>query len=110
MDPVEHPVALQLGGSEPGLLAQAARIGAELGFDEINLHCGCPSDRVQAVRFGACLMREPALVAGSVAAMIEAVSPLDTPVPITVKCRLGVDGDHQIGRSSRRAGCVSTDK
>src|SRR3546814_2530985 len=59
MDPVEHPVALQLGGSEPGLLAQAARIGAELGFDEINLNCGCPSDRVQAGRFGACLMREP---------------------------------------------------
>src|SRR3546814_124231 len=95
MDPVEHPVALQLGGSEPGLLAQAARIGAELGFDEINLNCGCPSDRVQAGRFGACLMREPALVAGSVAAMIEAVSTLETPVPITVKCRLGVDDDHR---------------
>src|SRR5690606_29114241 len=69
MDPVEHPVALQLGGSEPALLAQAARIGAEHGFDEINLNCGCPSDRVQAGRFGACLMREPALVADSVAAM-----------------------------------------
>src|SRR3546814_1909033 len=79
MGPVEHPVALQLGGSEPGLLAQAARIGAELGFDEINLNCGCPSDRVQGGRFGACLMREPALVAGSVAAMIEAVSTLETP-------------------------------
>src|SRR3546814_11993800 len=64
MDPVEHPVALQLGGSEPGLLAQAARLGAELGFDEINLNCGCPSDRVQAGRFGACLMREPRRVAG----------------------------------------------
>src|SRR3546814_5818434 len=62
MDPGEHPVALQLGGSEPGLLAQAARIGAELGFDEINLNCGCPSDRVQTGRFGACLLREPALV------------------------------------------------
>src|SRR3546814_9563385 len=95
MDPVEHPVALQLGGSEPGLLAQAARIGAELGFDEINLNCGCPSDRVQAGRFGACLMREPRLVAESVAAMIEAVSTLETPVPITVKCRLGVDDDHR---------------
>src|SRR3546814_76842 len=95
MDPVEHPVALQLGGSEPGMLAQAARIGAGLGFDEINLNCGCPSDRVQAGRFGACLMREPALVAGSVAAMIEAVSTLETPVPITVKCRLGVDDDHR---------------
>ena len=95
MDPVEHPVALQLGGSEPALLAQAARIGAERGFDEINLNCGCPSDRVQAGRFGACLMREPALVAESIAAMIEAVSALETPVPVTVKCRLGVDDDHR---------------
>ena len=91
LDPVEHPVALQLGGSEPALLAQAARIGAEHGFDEINLNCGCPSDRVQAGRFGACLMREPALVADSVAAMIAAVPE----VPITVKCRLGVDDDHE---------------
>ena len=91
MDPSEHPVALQLGGSEPALLAQAARIGAEHGFDEINLNCGCPSDRVQAGRFGACLMREPQLVADSVAAMIAAVP--DT--PITVKCRLGVDDDHE---------------
>ncbi len=90
MDPVEHPVALQLGGSEPALLAQAARIGAELGFDEINLNCGCPSDRVQAGRFGACLMREPGLVAESVAAMIGACD-----VPVTVKCRLGVDDDHR---------------
>ncbi|MFD0321517.1 tRNA dihydrouridine(20/20a) synthase DusA [Lysobacter gummosus] len=90
MDPVEHPVALQLGGSEPALLAQAARIGAERGFDEINLNCGCPSDRVQAGRFGACLMREPALVAASVAAMVAACD-----VPVTVKCRLGVDDDHR---------------
>ena len=89
LDPSEHPVALQLGGSEPELLAQAARIGAEAGFDEINLNCGCPSDRVQAGRFGACLMREPALVADSVAAMIAACK-----VPVTVKCRLGVDDDH----------------
>ena len=88
LDPVEHPVALQLGGSEPALLAQAARIGAEHGFDEINLNCGCPSDRVQAGRFGACLMREPALVADSVAAMVAACK-----VPVTVKCRLGVDDD-----------------
>jgi tRNA-dihydrouridine synthase A len=88
MDPVEHPVALQLGGSEPALLAQAARIGAEHGFDEINLNCGCPSDRVQAGRFGACLMREPELVAESVAAMVAACD-----VPVTVKCRLGVDDD-----------------
>ena len=72
LDSVEHPVALQLGGSEPALLAQAARIGSEAGFDEINLNCGCPSDRVQAGRFGACLMREPALVADSVAAMVVA--------------------------------------
>ncbi len=93
MDPIEHPVALQLGGSEPELLAQAARIGAERGFDEINLNCGCPSDRVQAGRFGACLMREPELVAESVAAMIDACN-----VPVTVKCRLGVDDDHDYDR------------
>ena len=106
MDPSEHPVALQLGGSEPELLAQAARIGAEAGFDEINLNCGCPSDRVQAGRFGACLMREPQLVADSVAAMIEACD-----VPVTVKCRLGVDDDHDWNRFARfvdaiaEAGC-----
>jgi tRNA-dihydrouridine synthase A len=98
MDRSEHPVALQLGGSEPELLAQAARIGAEAGFDEVNLNCGCPSDRVQAGRFGACLMREPQRVAASVAAMIEAVSTLPRPVPVTVKCRLGVDDDHDWGR------------
>jgi tRNA-dihydrouridine synthase A len=108
MDPSEHPVALQLGGSEPALLAQAARIGAEAGFDEINLNCGCPSDRVQAGRFGACLMREPALVADSVAAMIAAC-----PVPVTVKCRLGVDDDHEWERflafidTIAEAGCRS---
>lgn len=93
LDPVEHPVALQLGGSEPELLAQAARIGAGSGFDEINLNCGCPSDRVQAGRFGACLMREPTLVAASVAAMIEGCAGVGRPVPITVKCRLGIDDD-----------------
>jgi tRNA-dihydrouridine synthase A len=82
----EHPVALQLGGSAPARLAKAAKIGAELGYDEINLNVGCPSDRVQSGRFGACLMREPALVADCAAAMRAAVS-----VPITVKCRLGVD-------------------
>ncbi|MBV6788598.1 tRNA dihydrouridine(20/20a) synthase DusA [Xanthomonas euvesicatoria] len=87
-DAVEHPLALQLGGSDPALLAQAAAIAQEWGFDEINLNCGCPSDRVQAGRFGACLMREPALVAECVAAMCAA-----THVPITVKCRLGVDDD-----------------
>lgn len=94
MDPGEHPVALQLGGSEPVVLAQAARIGAEAGFDEINLNCGCPSDRVQAGRFGACLMREPALVAESVAAMIAGVADVGRDVPVTVKCRLGIDDDH----------------
>src|SRR5688572_10882406 len=88
LDPSEHPVALQLGGSEAGLLAEAARIGAAHGFDEVNLNCGCPSDRVQAGRFGACLMREPALVAASVRAMVAACD-----VPVTVKCRLGVDDD-----------------
>ena len=92
-DPVEHPVALQLGGSEPALLAQAARIGAEWGYDEVNLNCGCPSDRVQAGRFGACLMREPALVADCVAAMASAVR-----IPVTVKCRLGVDDEHDYDR------------
>lgn len=95
MDASEHPVALQLGGSEPAALAQAARIGAEFGFDEINLNCGCPSDRVQAGRFGACLMREAGLVADCVAAMIDAVP---ATVPVTVKCRLGVDDDHEWDR------------
>jgi tRNA-dihydrouridine synthase A len=84
--PVEHPVAVQLGGSQPRELAEAARICAELGYDEINLNVGCPSDRVQEGRFGACLMREPALVREGVAAMRAAVR-----VPVTVKCRLGVD-------------------
>jgi tRNA-dihydrouridine synthase A len=85
-DPAEHPVALQLGGSVPAALAQCARIGADAGFDEINLNAGCPSDRVQDGRFGACLMTEPDLVGDCVAAMKAAVS-----VPVTVKCRLGVD-------------------
>ena len=88
-DAAEHPVALQLGGSDPAHLAQATRIGVEHGYDEVNLNVGCPSDRVQAGRFGACLMREPQLVADSVAAMIAACK-----VPVTVKCRLGVDDDH----------------
>jgi tRNA-dihydrouridine synthase A len=85
-DAVEHPVALQLGGNDPTLLAQAARIGADFGYAEINLNCGCPSDRVQGGAFGACLMREPALVGDSVAAMKASVS-----IPVTVKCRIGVD-------------------
>ncbi|MBS7702578.1 tRNA dihydrouridine(20/20a) synthase DusA [Chelatococcus asaccharovorans] len=82
----EHPAALQLGGSDPADLAEAARIGADFGYDEINLNVGCPSDRVQNGRFGACLMREPALVADCVAAMKAAVA-----IPVTVKCRIGVD-------------------
>jgi len=85
-DPEEHPLALQLGGSDPLRLAEAARIGESFGYDEINLNVGCPSDRVQSGTFGACLMREPGLVGDCVAAMKEAVA-----VPITVKCRLGVD-------------------
>ncbi|HEY3815077.1 MAG TPA: tRNA dihydrouridine(20/20a) synthase DusA [Caulobacteraceae bacterium] len=85
-DAVEHPVALQLGGSEPKDLAEAARIGEALGYDEINLNVGCPSDRVQSGRFGACLMREPTLVAEGVHAMLSAVR-----IPVTVKCRIGVD-------------------
>lgn len=85
-DPSEQPVALQLGGSEPGALAEAARIGEDMGYAEINLNVGCPSDRVQSGRFGACLMREPALVAECMAAITQAVR-----VPATVKCRLGVD-------------------
>ena len=85
-DPSEHPVALQLGGGDPADLAEAARIGEGFGYDEINLNVGCPSDRVQSGAFGACLMKTPALVADCVAAMRKAVS-----VPVTVKCRLGVD-------------------
>ncbi|MDQ0394327.1 tRNA dihydrouridine(20/20a) synthase DusA [Labrys monachus] len=82
----EHPVAVQLGGSHPADLARAARICADLGYDEINLNVGCPSDRVQEGRFGACLMAEPGLVGESVAAMKAAVS-----LPVTVKCRIGID-------------------
>src|SRR4051794_21538047 len=85
-DACEHPVALQLGGSDPADLAQAARIGEAEGYDEINLNVGCPSDRVQSGRFGACLMREPELVAECMAAIAAAVK-----VPATVKCRIGVD-------------------
>ena len=85
-DPAEQPVALQLGGCEPHKLALCARIAADLGFDEINLNVGCPSERVQEGRFGACLMAEPALVGDCVAAMKHA-----TRVPVTVKCRIGID-------------------
>ena len=85
-DPAEHPVALQLGGSDPRQLAQCARIAADLGYDEVNLNVGCPSDRVQEGRFGACLMAEPALVGDCVAAMTGSVK-----IPVTVKCRIGID-------------------
>ncbi len=104
-DPVEQPLALQLGGSEPEALAQATRIGAEWGYDEVNLNCGCPSDRVQAGRFGACLMREPSLVAECVAAMAGAATVGGRTVPVTVKCRLGVDDDDQY---ERFAGFIDT--
>ncbi|MBI3672627.1 MAG: tRNA dihydrouridine(20/20a) synthase DusA [Rhizobiales bacterium] len=85
-DAREQPVALQLGGSDPALLAEAARVGEDYGYSEINLNVGCPSDRVQEGRFGACLMAEPALVGDLVGAMIAAVR-----LPVTVKCRIGID-------------------
>lgn len=85
-DAIEHPVALQLGGSNPADLATAAKIGEDFGYDEINLNVGCPSDRVKEGRFGACLMAEPDLVADGVAAMKRAVR-----IPVTVKCRIGID-------------------
>jgi tRNA-dihydrouridine synthase A len=85
-DPAEHPVALQLGGCDPRQLAECARIAEAFGYDEVNLNIGCPSDRVQEGRFGACLMAEPALVGDCVAAMTAAVK-----LPVTVKCRIGID-------------------
>jgi tRNA-dihydrouridine synthase A len=85
-DPTEHPLALQVGGADPQALAQSATIAEDRGFDEINLNVGCPSDRVQEGRFGACLMAEPGLVGDCVAAMKAAVA-----IPVTVKCRIGID-------------------
>ncbi|WP_386115251.1 tRNA dihydrouridine(20/20a) synthase DusA [Thiohalocapsa marina] len=85
-DPAEHPVALQLGGSDPAQMAECARMGADWGYDELNINVGCPSDRVQSGRFGACLMAEPELVADCVAAMKAAVA-----IPVTVKTRIGID-------------------
>ena len=85
-DAAEHPVALQLGGSEPADLAACARLGERWGYDEINLNCGCPSERVQRGSFGACLMAEPQLVADCVKAMVDVVG-----VPVTVKHRIGID-------------------
>ena len=103
----EHPVALQLGGSEPGDLAACARLGAAWGYDEIDLNCGCPSERVQRGAFGACLMAEPALVADCVKAMRDAVS-----IPVTVKHRIGIDRLESydfvrdfVGTVSERGGC-----
>src|ERR1700749_1346542 len=93
-DASEHPVALQLGGSDPGDLATAAKIGEDFGYDEINLNVGCPSDRVKDGRFGACLMAEPDLVASCVAEMKRAVT-----IPVTVKCRIGIgDQDPETAR------------
>ena len=91
-DAVEHPLALQLGGSEPDDLARAARLGAQWGYDEINLNCGCPSPRVQRGAFGACLMAEPTRVADCVKAMRDAVD-----VPVTVKHRIGIDREEDYG-------------
>jgi tRNA-dihydrouridine synthase A len=105
-DPAEHPVALQLGGSEPGDLAASARLGERWGYDEINLNCGCPSERVRRGAFGACLMAEPDLVADCLKAMQDAVS-----IPVTVKHRLGLDRSEDYGFVRRfvetlaRAGC-----
>jgi tRNA-dihydrouridine synthase A len=106
LDPAEHPVALQLGGSDPGELAACAELGARWGYDEINLNCGCPSERVQRGAFGACLMTEPELVAGCVKAMRDACA-----LPVTVKHRLGIDRIEDHGFVRRfvehlaRAGC-----
>jgi tRNA-dihydrouridine synthase A len=99
---VEHPVGLQLGGCDPAKLAAAAKIGAEYGYDEINLNIGCPSDRVQSGRFGACLMAEPDLVGECVAAMGEATS-----LPISVKCRIGIDDQDTDESLDRFIDCVA---
>lgn len=104
---IEHPVALQIGGSDPKKLREASKIGADFGYDEINLNIGCPSDRVQAGRFGACLMQEPDLVAECYTAMQSAVD-----VPVTIKCRLGVDAQEientlpEFLEKVSRAGCT----
>jgi tRNA-dihydrouridine synthase A len=106
-DAVEHPVALQLGGSDPAKMAEAARVGAAFGYDEINLNIGCPSDRVQAGRFGACLMHEPELVAALWSAAQEAAPN----IPVTIKSRIGVDDQeprealYALVDACARAGC-----
>src|ERR1700688_3003111 len=102
-DACEHPVALQLGGSDPRDLATAAKIGEDFGYDEINLNVGCPSDRVKDGRFGACLMAEPGLVAEGIAAMKRAVG-----IPVTVKCRIGIDDqDPEIALDALARGVVA---
>ena len=107
-DPTEHPVALQVGGADPAELAECARIAATFGYGEINLNVGCPSNRVQNARFGACLMADPALVAACVRAMVTAA-----PLPVTVKCRIGIDARDSFAelldfaRQTADAGCVS---
>jgi len=102
-DAAEHPVALQLGGSDPDDLATSAKIGEDFGYDEINLNVGCPSDRVKSGRFGACLMAEPALVAEGVAAMKRAVR-----IPVTVKCRIGIDDqDPEVALDTLARGVVA---
>ena len=101
-DGAEHPVALQLGGSDRAALAHCARLGEQWGYDEINLNCGCPSERVQNGAFGACLMAEPALVADGVKAMIDAVD-----VPVTVKHRIGLDRNEDYGFVRDFVGAVS---
>lgn len=101
-DGAERPVALQLGGSDPQALAECAAMGESYGYDEINLNCGCPSDRVQNGRFGACLMKEPAHVAACVAAMIREVS-----VPVTVKCRIGIDDQDDFAFLDRFVGSIA---
>ncbi|MBZ0262963.1 MAG: tRNA dihydrouridine(20/20a) synthase DusA [Hyphomicrobiales bacterium] len=101
-DALEQPVALQLGGSDPGLLSDAARIGEDFGYCEINLNVGCPSDRVQEGRFGACLMAEPKLVADCVAAMRSTVK-----IPVTVKCRIGIDDQDEVEGLDRFVEAVS---
>ena len=98
----EHPIALQLGGSVPEELAQSASVGAEFGYDEINLNVGCPSDRVQSGRFGACLMAEPQLVADGVAAMRAVVN-----IPVTVKTRIGIDDKDSYEELAAFIGCVA---
>lgn len=107
-DKAEHPVVLQLGGSDPSQLAAAAKIGSSWGYDQINLNCGCPSDRVQQGKFGACLMAEPKLVANCIKAIQDATS-----APVTVKCRIGIDNANpdvmlpDFIRSLIEAGCTT---